>query len=170
MPRTAKRAKVPAYHMYLVSGRRLSFIPSVECIVGWKYAKRSLLVWQIFCHFLITSCSREKRYQALPTLLYWKRRKAWWGLGTPHATNSLFLFISSLDLDKWINEPPSDSGEDMVDDASFFLAPSSTSVADFYSSRGHHSPASSRSSKRDEKEDEEELKKASFCSLLHLLS
>ena len=87
-----------------------------------------------------------------------------------HTTNSLFLLISSLDLDKWINEPPSDSGEDMVDDASFFLAPSSTSAADFYSSRGHHSPASSRSSKRDEKEDEEELKKVSFCYLLHLLS
>ena len=56
----------------------------------------------------------------------------------------------------------------MVDDASFFLAPSSTSVTDFYSSRGHHSPASSRSSKRDEKEDEEEIKKVRFCSLPYL--
>ena len=56
----------------------------------------------------------------------------------------------------------------MVDDASFFLAPSSTSITDFYSSRGHHSPASSRSSKRDEKEDEEEIKKVRFCSLPYL--
>ena len=53
----------------------------------------------------------------------------------------------------------------MVDDASFFLAPSSTSIADFYSSRGHHSPASSRSSKRDEKEDEEEVKKVSDANV-----
>jgi len=37
-----------AYHTYLASGRRLSYTLSVEHVVGWKYVKRSLLVWQIF--------------------------------------------------------------------------------------------------------------------------
>jgi len=62
---------------------------------------------------------------------------------------------------------PSDSDGDQVDDASFFLAPS-TSGADFYHTRGHPSPASSRSSKRDELEDDEEMKKVSFNLVLCL--
>ena len=37
-----------AYHTYLASGRRLPYTLSVECVVGWKYAKHSLLVRQIF--------------------------------------------------------------------------------------------------------------------------
>lgn len=75
--------------------------------------------------------------------------------------------VVSLDLDKWINDPPSDSDGDQVDDASFFLAPS-TSGTDFYHTRGHPSPASSRSSKRDELEDDEEMKKVSFILVLCL--
>ena len=35
-----------------------------------------------FLNLVITSCSREKRYQALPTFPYCKRRKAGRGLGT----------------------------------------------------------------------------------------
>ena len=38
--------------------------------------------WQIFCNLPITSCSREKRYQALLAFPYCKRRKAGRGLGT----------------------------------------------------------------------------------------
>ena len=80
--------------------------------------------------------------------------------------NVNLVCVVSLDLDKWINEPPSDSDGDQVDDAGFFLAPS-TSGADFYQTRGHASPASSRSSKRDEQEDDEDVKRVSsglvFC-------
>jgi len=39
------------YHAYLASKRRLSYTPSVECVVGWKYAKCNLLVLQIFAIF-----------------------------------------------------------------------------------------------------------------------
>ena len=33
-----------AYHTCLASGRWLSYTPSIDLVVGWKYAKRSLLV------------------------------------------------------------------------------------------------------------------------------
>ena len=47
-PRTVKRAKVPGnLHKHLASRRQLSYIPSVERVVGWKYTKHSLLVLQI---------------------------------------------------------------------------------------------------------------------------
>ena len=38
-------------HMYIANGKQLSYIPSIELVVGWKYAKRSLLVRQIFAIF-----------------------------------------------------------------------------------------------------------------------
>ena len=79
--------------------------------------------------------------------------------------NATLVCVVSLDLDKWINEPPSDSDGDQVDDAGFFLAPPSTSGADFYQTRGHASPASSRSSKRDEQEDDEDVKRVSLYSV-----
>ena len=37
-----------AYHTYLASRRQLSYTLSIECVVDWKYLKRSLLVRQIF--------------------------------------------------------------------------------------------------------------------------
>ena len=49
-PRTAKRAKVPGSLLH-VSSLRVSYIPSTEHVVAWKYVKRSLLVWQIFAIF-----------------------------------------------------------------------------------------------------------------------
>ena len=74
--RLEPRYKV-AHHTYLASGRRLSYTLSVECVVDCQYVKHSLLVRQIF-----VTCSREKRYQALPAFPYCKRRKAGQGLGT----------------------------------------------------------------------------------------
>ena len=45
--RKEPRYKV-AYHTYIASGKWLSYTLSVEHIVGWKYAKCSMLVRQIF--------------------------------------------------------------------------------------------------------------------------
>ena len=52
--------------------------------------------------------------------------------------NMTLVCVVSLDLDKWINEPPS-----------------------VYQTRGHASPASSHSSKRDKQEDYEDIKTVS---------
>ena len=47
-----------------------------------------------FCHFLITSCPREKRYQPLPTLPYWNQWKPGWGLGTRLHFPALYSYTS----------------------------------------------------------------------------
>ena len=58
--------------------------------------KRSLFVLKNFCHFPITSCSREERYKGLPAFLYCKRRKAGRGLGTRLALNCLLNILKAL--------------------------------------------------------------------------
>ena len=35
------------YSTYLATGGRLSYTPSVECVIGWRYVKHSLLTLQI---------------------------------------------------------------------------------------------------------------------------
>ena len=52
------------YNTYLASRRWMLNTPSVECVGGWTTQPVSSAN---FCHFLITSCSDEKRYQALAT-------------------------------------------------------------------------------------------------------
>ena len=79
-PRTAKEPRYQVtYHMYLASGRRLSYTPSVERVVGLKYVKRTLLVLQNFifrlCHAHVRKDTRLST--AFP---YCKRRKAGRGL------------------------------------------------------------------------------------------
>ena len=51
------------YHTYLTSGRRLSYTPSVECVVGWIIRETQPVSSANFHNYVI-SC--EKRYQALP--------------------------------------------------------------------------------------------------------
>ena len=80
-PRIAKTAKLP-YHVYLASGRWLSYTPSTEHVVGQTICKTQPVSLANFCHFPITSCLHEKRYPALPAFLYCKRQKAGRGLGT----------------------------------------------------------------------------------------
>ena len=48
------------YHTYLASGRRLSYTPSVECIVGWTICKTQ----PVLPFFLITS-SKDTRLSPL---------------------------------------------------------------------------------------------------------
>ena len=76
------------YHTYLASGGRLAYTSSVEHVVGERYAKHSCSA-----NFSITSCSREKRYQALSTFSYCKRWKAGQGLGTRLEQVSFFHAI-----------------------------------------------------------------------------
>jgi len=70
---------IVAYHMYVTSGRWRYYTLSIKCVVGWKYAKYSLLVWQIFVIFWL---HHEKRYQASPAFPYCKQQKSGRGLGT----------------------------------------------------------------------------------------
>ena len=80
-----------AYHTYAASGRRLSnsYTPSVECVVGWKYAKRSLFgKFSPLSDYVMLTW--EMIYQALPALPYWNlvmyRHSSWekdWGF-TPN--------------------------------------------------------------------------------------
>ena len=70
------------YHTYLASGRRLSYTPSVERVVGLKYAKRSLLVLQNFAIFRLCHAHVRKDTRLSTAFPYCKRRKAGRGLGT----------------------------------------------------------------------------------------
>ena len=79
--RKEPRYKV-AYHMYLASGRRLSYTLSAEHVVDWKYAKRSLLVRQIFTTCWLRHAHVRKDTRPSPALPYCKRQKAGRGLGT----------------------------------------------------------------------------------------
>ena len=69
------------YHTYLASGRRLSYTPSVERVVGLKYAKRSLLVLQNFAIFRLRHAHVRKDTRLSTAFPYCKRRKAGRGLG-----------------------------------------------------------------------------------------
>ena len=76
----------PSYHRNLphISSYwgRLSYTPSIEHVVGLKICETELVNSGNVRKFPITSCSREKRYQALTTFPYCKRWKAGRGLGT----------------------------------------------------------------------------------------
>ena len=82
-PRTVKRAKVQGSLPH-VSGQREAIVLHTE-----RWARSRLKIRETqpvnsanFHNLLITSCSHEKRYQALPALPYWKWWKAGRGLGT----------------------------------------------------------------------------------------
>ena len=64
----------------------------------------------------------------------------------------------SLDLDKWINEPPPESDEDKDDDMGGWF---STEGAGGHNAHSfdHHSPSMLKKSKKEKKEDEEESKR-----------
>ena len=74
-----EQQKEPRYqvidHTYLTSGAK-----------RWACNQLKIHVCETqpanFHHFLITSCSHEKRYQPLHAFPYWKRWKAGWYLGT----------------------------------------------------------------------------------------
>ena len=70
------------YHTYLASRRQLSYTPSVERVVGLKYAKRSLLVVQNFAIFRLRHTHVRKDTRLSTAFPYCKRRKAGQGLGT----------------------------------------------------------------------------------------
>ena len=84
--------------MYLASGGRLSYTPSVERVVGWTIHENVACSFWKFHHFPITSCSRDKRYQALPAFLYCKRWKPGRGLGMrlPHTQTQLFVAYAGV--------------------------------------------------------------------------
>ena len=54
------------YHTYLASRRWLSYTVSVKHIVGWKYAKHSLLVLQIFTIVLLRHAHVRKNTRLSP--------------------------------------------------------------------------------------------------------
>ena len=60
----------------------MSYTPSDERVVSRTIRETQPVCSENFRHFPITSCSREKRYQALHAFLYCKRWKAGRGLGT----------------------------------------------------------------------------------------
>ena len=84
------------YHMYLASGGRLLYTPSIELVVGWTVCETLLFHSQFFGHLLISSYSHEKRHQALPAFPYCKRQKAGRGLGVRLAVSK--VGASSPDL------------------------------------------------------------------------
>ena len=59
-------------------GGWLLYTPSIEFVVGWEISEIHFFV---LCNLSITSCSHEKRYQALLAFSYCKWRKAGRGLG-----------------------------------------------------------------------------------------
>ena len=78
--------------------------------------------------------------------------------------------LSSLDLDKWIYEPPSESEEESKDDGMSFLLPSGGSGGGTFGGGASYSPTESpkgkkkkRRSKRDQ-EEEEEMKRVSLST------
>ena len=83
------------YHMYLACRGRMLYTPSVECVVGWTIHETQPVSFADFLHFPITSCSHEKRYQALPTFLcskWWKPEQGLVArLNTTHAREESFV-------------------------------------------------------------------------------
>ena len=76
------------YHTYLASGRRLSYTPSVERVVGLKYAKSSLLALQNFAIFRLHHAHVRKDTRLSTAFPNCKQRKAGRGLGTRLAKRS----------------------------------------------------------------------------------
>ena len=89
--RGPEQQKEPTYHViyctYLTTGGWLLYTPSIECVVSWTIRETQSVSSENFRHFSIMSCSREKRYQALPAFSYCKQQKAGPGLGTRLLTN-----------------------------------------------------------------------------------
>ena len=63
------------YHMYQ-SGGRLSYTPSIECVVGLTIHETQLVRFRNVHHFLIASCSREKDIPGSHRFPYCKPQKA----------------------------------------------------------------------------------------------
>jgi len=64
--------------MYLAIREQISYTLSIECIIGGKACKILPFCFRNSAPVLITSCSHEKRYQALPTYTYLRS-----GVGMP---------------------------------------------------------------------------------------
>ena len=91
------------HHTYQASRGWLSYTPSIELVAGWT---TSLFHSEFsFCRLSITSCSCEKRYQALPTFPYCKRWKAGWGPGARLGFASILKFLRCMfvgsSLENW---------------------------------------------------------------------
>ena len=69
------------YHMYLASGRWLSYTPSVEHVVGWKYMKRSMLALQIFTIFQLCHAHMRKDTRLPPLFRVVQAMESWAGPG-----------------------------------------------------------------------------------------
>ena len=65
--------------MYLASRGRLSYTPSVECVVSWTIRETQPVCSENFCLFPITSCSCEKRYQGSPYFSVLQVTESWAG-------------------------------------------------------------------------------------------
>lgn len=75
----------------------------------------------------------------------------------------LLVFLYSLDLDKWIYDPPPESDDDINASLGFVLDPSSSQGLP----GGNRSPSGGKGKKRKrtkaEKEEEEEMEKVRMC-------
>ena len=60
-----------------------------------------LACFESFGYFPITSCSHEKKYQALPTFPYCKQQKAGWGLDMRLYNNFVTKGIDDLKICYW---------------------------------------------------------------------
>ena len=65
------------YHMYPASGRRLSYTPSIECVVSWTIHKTQPVYFANFCHFPITSSHMRKDTRLSLLFLNGKLGRAW---------------------------------------------------------------------------------------------
>ena len=54
------------YHTYLASGGQLSYTPSAERVVRWRYVKHSLLILQIFAIFQLRHAHVRKDTRLSP--------------------------------------------------------------------------------------------------------
>ena len=107
------------YNMYLASGRRLSYTPSVECVVGLKYAKRSLLVLQNFAIFRLRHAHVRKdtrllyyaKLNFLPIFLAMRYLTCW--EATCAVAGRLFS-LRSISLSASLNSPKSSRWSPLV--------------------------------------------------------
>ena len=117
--------------MYLASGGQLSYTLSVECVVGWIIREMQPVLSENFRHSPITSCSCEKRYQALHALLYCKQWKAGQGLGMRllFSYSSLLTNIHSCSWTSPSYFPPCEPERCSTREASYLQCPSYRNTA-----------------------------------------
>ena len=89
------------YYTYVASGGQLTYTPSVELAVGWRYAKCSLLILQIFAIFVLRRAHMRKDTR-LSRFSMLEVTESWAGPGNEASFSPKFKILDRTMLHKLI--------------------------------------------------------------------